>query len=105
MEHERIFSSEISVTQTYQELKLNNEFMFGKVMDDVGRCVEMIRRLTGNVIDTVEDLCVEKAIRITDDSKGVRYDVYIDNGQEKWIKILLLYLFQKFFSDQKTLNL
>ena len=84
MDHERIFSNEISVTQTYQELKLNNEFMFGKVMDDVGRCVEMIRRLTGNVIDTVEDLCVEKAIRITDDSKGVRYDVYIDNGQEAY---------------------
>ena len=51
MEHESIFSNEISVTQTYQELKLNNEFMFGKVMDD---------------------------------SKGVRYDVYIDNGQEAY---------------------
>ena len=75
------YASVESFAEPYENLRFNNAFIFGKVMEDVGRCTKMLQILTGNEINNVEELCVEKAVRATDDSKGVRYDVYIDDGQ------------------------
>lgn len=81
MGHNTNFANVEGLIEPYEKLRFNNAFIFGKVMEDVGRCTKMLQILTGNEINNVEELCVEKAVRATDDSKGVRYDVYIDDGQ------------------------
>lgn len=62
----------------YEKQTLKNDFIFGKVMQDRELCLEMLELLTGNVIDGNVTINEQKPIRITSDSKGVRYDVYVE---------------------------
>lgn len=42
----------------------------------------MLERLTGNKIESVKSSVIQKAIRVTNDSKGVRYDIYVEDDKE-----------------------
>ncbi len=65
----------------YENLDITDDFMFGKVMQDERNSIELLERLTGNQIDSVRTAVGQKVIKITNDSKGVRYDVYVEDGQ------------------------
>jgi predicted transposase/invertase (TIGR01784 family) len=65
----------------YENLDITDDFMFGKVMQDERNTIELLERLTGNQIDSVRTAVGQKVIKITNDSKGVRYDVYVEDGQ------------------------
>lgn len=63
----------------YEKLTLTNDFMFGKVMQNERNCIDMLERLTGNHIDSVKTVVSQKVVKVTNDSKGVRYDVYVED--------------------------
>ena len=66
----------------YAELTLKDDFMFGKIMQDERNCIDMLERLTGNKIEGVKSVISQKAVRVTNDSKGVRYDIYVEDNKE-----------------------
>ena len=63
----------------YERLTLKDDFIFGKVMQEPSNCVEMLQRLTGNVIGDNVSINNQKAIKVAVDGKAVRYDVYVED--------------------------
>lgn len=73
------------MSKSYKELDLSNDFLFGKIMQTnpevCKQLLEMIldRKITRiGVPDDADTLEVQKSIRITDDGKGIRLDVYLE---------------------------
>ena len=62
----------------YEELSLADDFMFCKIMVKPRNCIEMLKRLTGNKIERIKAVAEQKVIQVTSDSKGIRYDVYVE---------------------------
>ena len=73
------FLTREAIEARYEKLTLKDDFMFGKVMQDERNCIDMLERLTGNKIEKVESTVGQKVIKITSDSKGVRYDIYVED--------------------------
>lgn len=71
-----------SSPQIYEELTLKDDFMFGKVMQKKELCITMLERLTGNKIEDIKVIEAQKAVKITEDGKGVHYDVYVEDDVE-----------------------
>ena len=69
--------------KAYENLTLKNDFIFGKVMQDKDLCIHMLRLLTGNKIDNIVSVSNQKPVKITGDSRGVRYDVYVEDEKDK----------------------
>lgn len=66
----------------WEELSISNDFLFGKVMQDPELCKELLRRiLPGLNIDRVEYPELQKTIKEDFDAKGVRLDVYVNDGK------------------------
>ncbi len=68
--------------EIYENLTLRNSFMFGKVMGKRKNSMEMIRRLTGNVLDENVTINNEKSLKIAHDSKEIRYDIFIEDSDK-----------------------
>lgn len=69
--------------ERYEHLGIEDDFIFAKIMQDKLLCVRLLELLTGNTIDDVENIVVQKSVKVTNDSKGIRYDVYVDDGQNR----------------------
>ena len=67
------------IEEQYERLTLKDDFIFGKIMQEPCNCVEMLQRLTGNVIGSNISINNQKAIKVAVDGKGVRYDVYVED--------------------------
>ncbi len=65
--------------EIYETLTLKDDFIFGKVMQEPGNCIEMLKRLTGNVIGDNISINNQKSVKVAVDGKGVRYDVYVED--------------------------
>ena len=52
----------------YERLTLKDDFIFGKVMQEPCNCVEMLQRLTGNVIGSNISINNQKAIKVAVDA-------------------------------------
>ena len=75
---------EMSVEEVYAEYvtkDITDDFVFGKVMQKEANCIELLECLTGNKIDSVSTIISQKAVRVTNDSKGVRYDIYVEDNK------------------------
>lgn len=75
--------------KAYKDLKLSDDFLFGKIMqtnpDVCRKLLEMILGRKIRMIRPVEDPEqpeIQKTIRITEDGKGVRLDVYLEGDDE-----------------------
>ena len=68
-----------SIEARYEKLTLKDDFMFGKIMQNERNCIDMLERLTGNKIEGIKSNISQKSVRVTNDSKGVRYDVYVED--------------------------
>ena len=66
----------------YESLSLVDDFMFCKIMVKPKNCIEMLQRLTGNKIEKVRAVTDQKVIQVTSDSKGIRYDVYVEDNND-----------------------
>ena len=69
----------ISPGQEYEKQTLKSDFIFGKVMQDEELCKELLELLTGNEIEGIENLNSQMPIKVTNDSRGVRYDIYVED--------------------------
>lgn len=75
---------EMTVEEVYAEYvtkDITDDFVFGKVMQKEANCIELLECLTGNKIDSVSTIISQKAVRVTNDSKGVRYDIYVEDDK------------------------
>ena len=67
--------------EKWEKLPLANGFIFSKVMLNEEICKKMIKELTDlPPIDYIEYIEAEKTIDLRVDSKGVRLDVYVQDG-------------------------
>lgn len=69
--------------EAYSNLSFSDDFIFGKVMQDKRLSIPLLKLLTGNDINDVENIEVQKQIKITYDSKGTRYDVYLEDNNNR----------------------
>ena len=75
---------EMSVEEVYAEYvkkDITDDFIFGKIMLKEANCIDLLECLTGNRIESVSTVVSQKAVRITSDSKGVRYDIYVEDDK------------------------
>lgn len=62
----------------WEELGIDNDFLFGKVMQDPELCKELLQRILPDLkIDHVEYPQLRKGIKPDVDAKSVRLDVYV----------------------------
>lgn len=65
----------------YSQLKITNQFMFGKIMQDPKLCKQMLEIIFNKKIKEIKYPEIEKEMKATYDSKGIRLDVYIDDDK------------------------
>lgn len=78
---EKELLARIPESMVYENQTIKNDFIFGKVMQDKELCKELIELLTGNMIGDDITINAQKSIKVTNDSKGVRYDVYVEDSK------------------------
>ena len=67
----------------WEELSISNDFLFGKVMQDAELCKELLQRILPDLdIDHIEYPELQKTIKEDYDAKGVRLDVYVNDGKD-----------------------
>lgn len=71
----------IQTQKKWEELELKDDFMFAKVMRDKDLCKEMLERLLGFSIASIEFPEEQKTIDISYDSRSVRLDLYVEDDK------------------------
>ncbi|MBE5916387.1 MAG: Rpn family recombination-promoting nuclease/putative transposase [Pseudobutyrivibrio ruminis] len=67
--------------KSYKELRFSDDFMFCKIMmENKDICKEVIELLIGCKVKDIVYLENQKTIDITSDGKGIRLDVYLEDG-------------------------
>ena len=67
----------------YEELELQYDFMFGKVMMKKELCRQMLERVLGEPIGEIEYPDAQKTLSISAGSKSVRLDVYVMDEKKR----------------------
>ena len=65
------------MNKTIQELNLEDDFLFAKVMSDKEICKELLEKILEIKIEKVEMVEEQKTIDLLLESKGIRLDVYV----------------------------
>ncbi len=69
------------MAKNYEELKLSDDFMFGKVMEDSGLCREVLECLLGKTVGELEEIETQREFRYAMDGKPIRLDIYTRDGE------------------------
>lgn len=77
---EKEVKNAIPEEERWENLKISNDFMFAKVMRNPQLCKELLERMLRISIDRIEYPEEQKVIDIAKDSKSVRLDVYLKDG-------------------------
>ena len=64
------------MAKSYEELTIADDFMFGKVMEDMELCRDSLERLLQEPVGKLEGIQTQRGFRYTSDGKPVRLDVY-----------------------------
>ncbi len=80
MEQENKIYITIPEDELWENLKISNDFIFAKVMRNPELCKGLLERLLDIKIDHIEYPEEQKTIDIAKDSKSVRLDVYLKDG-------------------------
>ena len=68
--------------KTYDELEFTDDFLFCHIlMENEDLCIELVEMITGRKIKSIVRSESQKAIRLTYDGKGVRFDVYFEDEE------------------------
>ena len=65
-----------AVVKPFEELTFCDDFMFGKTMEDLKLCREVIQCLLQREIGELEEIQEQKEFKFTSDGKPIRLDVY-----------------------------
>ena len=69
------------MAKKYEELTFTDDFMFCKILEQNKKlCVELLEMVLGKKLGTLVEINRQKPIEITADGKGVRFDVYAEDG-------------------------
>lgn len=74
--------TEEEILAEYVKKDITDDFIFGKVMQKKDNCIDLLECLTGNKIESVNTIVCQKGIKITNESKGVRYDIYVEDNKD-----------------------
>jgi len=80
LEQENKIYITIPEDELWENLKISNDFIFAKVMRNPELCKGLLERLLDIKIDHIEYPEEQKTIDIAKDSKSVRLDVYLKDG-------------------------
>ena len=69
------------MAKNYEELKLSDDFMFGKVMEDGRLCREVLDCLLGKPVGELEEMHTQREYRYAMDGKPIRLDIYTRDGE------------------------
>lgn len=64
------------MTKNYEELKLSDDFMFGKIMEDGALCREVLECLLGKPVGELTEMHSQREYRYAMDGKPIRLDIY-----------------------------
>ena len=64
------------MAKNYEELKLSDDFMFGKVMEDGNLCREVLECLLRKPVGELEEMEFQREYRYAVDGKPIRLDIY-----------------------------
>lgn len=70
-----------AIDRQWESLTLANDFVFGKVMLDEDICREVLETILGVPIERIEYVGREESVDESPESKGVRLDAYVRDGQ------------------------
>ena len=63
--------------KSYDELGFTDDFLFCRILlENEDICIELVEMITGRKVEKVVHSETQKAIRLTHDGRGVRFDVY-----------------------------
>lgn len=63
--------------QMWENLPISNDFLFNKMMENPDICKRLLEIILEVKIDHIEYLETQKSIRMEEDGRGVRLDVYV----------------------------
>ena len=67
----------------YDELKFTDDFLFCRILqNDAGLCRELVSLILGKTVRQPLHAEPQKAIEITADGRGVRFDVYLEDDED-----------------------
>ncbi len=66
----------------YEELTIVDDFMFGKVMRNPGRCRKLLEIILGVRISEIVFIDDQESITPDYNAKGIRLDVYVEDGKK-----------------------
>ncbi|MGN0402445.1 MAG: hypothetical protein ACI4HQ_09340 [Acetatifactor sp.] len=69
------------MAKNYEELKLSDDFMFGKVIEDVNLCREVLECLLGKPVGELKEMEDQCEYRFAMDGKPIRLDMYTRDGR------------------------
>ena len=69
-----------ALAAAWEKLPLSNDFMFCRVMSNLDVCREFIERLLHIKIERLAQPESQKAVNISADTRGVRFDVYVKDS-------------------------
>ena len=69
------------MAKAYEALELQDDFMFGKIMQDPKYCKPFLETILGIKIRRVEYPESQKTIDVAAGAKGVRLDVYVEDDR------------------------
>lgn len=73
--------SEQRAMRSFEELRYQDDFMFGKVMEDKGLCREVLECLLQRPVGELTEVQTQKEIKFTSDGKPIRLDVYNEDSR------------------------
>ncbi len=70
-----------NTSKTIQQLNLEDDFLFAKVMSDKEVCRKVLEKILGVSIREVSVPATQKTINMLYDGKGIRLDVYLNDNE------------------------
>lgn len=72
---------ERELRRKFKRLKFTDDFMFGRLMSDERICRIVLEVFTGRKVEDIQSIIDQRTLRITSESKDVRYDVYVETNK------------------------
>ena len=74
-----------NTNKTIQQLNLEDDFLFAKVMSDKEVCSKVLEKILSVSLREVSMPATQKTINMLYDGKGIRLDVYLTMMRERYI--------------------
>ena len=85
---ETIFELDLPEEERWENLTLANDFLFGKIFQDPDLCLKLVKIILPELnIERVTFPVLQKSIRETFETKGVRFDVYLRDNEDRIINV------------------